>query len=220
MSLKQNKPYVWVDQNGTYPVICFLVKLEEGMGINPDAVEEEIQDNTLYLKYTIDEYSGTFEETPVTLSMQPYNNIDRVVVQIHQGNTMLGFHVVQPNDGNFSQSGATPGAIPYVFLQSNAVDSLKLYIAVYLPEQARLVSTETPEDFNNFIQGVKLSYVRDGNGGPEWHYEEVDLNPGNGFDPVLEDILVEVIIADGDGGNEKKGHGTTHGSEGDASGEE
>lgn len=220
MNLKLNKPYVWVDQSGAYPLIKFLVKLEDGFGINPDEVYVETQDSTLYLKYSTDEYSGTFEESPVIFNMQSYNNIDKVVVEIHHENNMVGFHVVKPNDGDFSTSGTTPLPIPYIYLQSITADYVKLYLAIFLPEQSRLVSTSTPEDFDNFIQGVQLYYVRDGDGGPGWHYEEVELNSQNGFDPILEDIIVEVIVADDENGtNEKKGHGTTHGSEGDASGE-
>lgn len=219
MSLILNKPYVWVDKSRTCPVIKFLVKLENDFGLNPDAVHIEPSDTTLYLKYTIEEgYMSNFETSPVEFDMKDYPRIDRVVVEIHQDDRMLGFHVVKPIDGDFSSSGTAPYPIPYIYLQSITADYVKLYLAIYFPEEAQCYETSTVEPDSGYFQSVILKCSKKGDV-PGWIYKEVELNADSSYDPVFEDIIVEVIVADDKNGtNEKKGHGTTHGSEGDASG--
>lgn len=221
MNLIPNKPYVWVDKSESEPVIKFIYKIEENYGFTEESPIISYNEDTVFLDYFIDDEDGVQRDFPMQIRMNDeMRAMQKTTIRLHnQDGRLLGFHTVKPLDGDFSTEGNTPYPVPYTFLKVNSTDEVQVNIATDIPMDVKLERVELPENFDTYEARVILTYKITGDGSGGFYYHNQILNAETGYDPVLENIIVEVIVLDSDGNVDRKGHGTTHGSEGDASGE-
>ena len=107
---------------------------------------------------------------------------------------------------------------PYVWLEFISTSSSILHFTVLLPEGID-IPTSLPEPDDDFtIRRRTITYVTSGEDeGGTPHPEERDypLDESTDYDPVLDDIIVEIV----EGGTlDRKGQGSVHHAEGDTSG--
>lgn len=221
MSLIRNKPYVWVDKSGALPIIKFIYNIEENFGFTNESPIVSYNEDTVFLDYIIDDEAGMQNEYPMMQELTTQMmQMEKVTVRLHdQNGRLLGFHTVKPETGDFSVYGNVPPPIPYTYLKVIRTDALMVHIAGEIPVEYKFEGVDLSVDFNTFEAHIMLKFKITGTGEGGTFYHSQLLDSKTGYDPVLEDIKVELVVVDASGNVDRKGHGTTHGSEGDASGE-
>ena len=226
MNLIPNKPYVWVERGEDYPTIKFIYDIEEHLTFTSSEPEISTNEDTAFLDYYITDAGAPLD--PANLRTFPLDSglleKEKITVRIfNEARELTGFHTVKPLTGNFEIEGEEPHPIPYIYLKVIDTSNLKVNVATDFKigvrfDQSRTEDTQIILNFDNYTVTKKLIYFLDPDAEPGVDFQTIELNKDN-YDPVLEDIIVEVVVLDTNENTDRKGHGTTHGSEGDASGE-
>jgi hypothetical protein len=104
---------------------------------------------------------------------------------------------------------------PYVWLESLTTSSSNLYFIVSLPARTTIPVSPTDIIDNAGTRSRTIIYkirggTEDNNNIERYHALDASTN----YDPALDDIIVQIVEETG----KKKGQGSVHHSEGDASG--
>lgn len=222
MSLIQNKPYVWVDKSQTPPTIKFIYDIEEYPGFESGEPQVSTNEDTVFIDYVVtNEEETAIRDNPISYipSNDHYGQYEKFTIRIFSADRqLLGFHTVKPATGNFDVEGETPPPIPYTYMKVINTGRLKVEVATDFPIGVRYTGSTINCNPDNFECSINIMYDLDVNGESGIDVQSFELSDDNYYDPVCEDILIEVVVMNG-GNVDRKGHGTTHGSEGDASGE-
>lgn len=219
MNLIPNKPYVWVERGDDYPTIKFVYDIEEHLTFTSSEPEISTNEDTAFLDYFMTDEGDPLD--PANLRTFKLDSRlmekEKITVRIfNEAMELTGFHTVKPLTGNFEIEGEEPHPIPYIYLKVIDTSNLKVNVATDFQQKVSREGIDIVADPDSYKITIKLYYKLSGNESVEFDHQTIFLDSDN-YDPVLEDIIVEVILKDPSG--DRKGHGTTHGSEGDASGE-
>jgi hypothetical protein len=228
MSFIENKPYVWTDTtSGAVPELKIIVFPGHGLGlsVNPETIIFQTEGDTLFVIYKMLPGIGV-PAMPVTLRLDGTSTYDsdvhdKVTVMLcNERDDILGFQTVKPVAGVFSTSGKTPPPIPHLWLFCRRTDSLVVNVATDIQVPAIYSGAVYADDFTLYRRTITFTFTKNAKGTTGMVPLEFPLDYTNDFDPVLEDIVVEVVVNNADGSQDRKGTGTTHSSEGDASGDD
>jgi len=226
MSLIEDKPHVWVGKRPTNTFfLSIIADCKEGMGISlgSEYCTEHEEDNRLIISFKIHEMGGYNNHLEYDLNAANNSNFDELVhdkvtvMFTDESDNPLAFHTVKPVKGEFSGNANDPK--PHLFLKSKSSDNATIHIEVSLPEECVFLNLTTVDVDAEYKRRVTYYYGTDGYANWRPVHLDYSLNETTGYDPVFDDIVVEFIVKDSSGSGDRKGKGTTHNAEGDASGE-
>lgn len=226
--MEYDKPYAWLDTSGASPIVMIKLWNPNNYQIattNGYFYKEETGD-ALRLIFTL--HAGRNGESTVSFDLSdrssprynPTHHTKITIIVINSSRTILGLHTVMPVLGSFGTTPfQEPRFVPYAWLDFITTECSVLNIAAELPDNAQ-VNLLAVNDFPNRYERV-VKYKVGGtlnNTTTIFHLQHL-LDASNGYDPIFENIIVHFIEFDAAGIEKKKGTGTVHSSEGDASGE-
>ncbi len=218
-----NKPYLWLDSTGRNLIVKMKIWCPSDKQLSSNVPAQETDGDTLRLIYKVIDGSST---DPLTLEFnlrdtssqynQDMHTRVTVVITDLAGN-ILGLGTVKPRFGTFSVSGTGPNIYPYLYIQFANTSQSVVHVAGWVDGAGDMIEVAPPVDnFSTFERKVdyKLKTVTP----PQVIiHDDHDLNERNGYDPVLDSIVVSLIEYNSDGTEKRKGIGTVHTSEADAS---
>jgi len=222
MSLLLNKPHVWVKKNSGYDQLKIYVNCDPGVGISLDTnmYWEEEDGDTLQVHFRLHS-SGSFSRTleyelgPATNSIYDPEEHKTVKVVISDWNS-LGHHSVRPISGDFSTDGATPHPEPWIWLQAISASTFSAHIQALIPENSTFENIEINDDFETLTRRVTYNFKNVNPGEMRFIHLDHMMNDSTSYDPSLISAIFEVVITESSG-EKRKGTGTVHTSEADAS---
>ena len=222
-----NKPYVWLEPGTTTSLIRIKSwdRFSRCISAESGYFTKQEEGETLFIIFRL--HSGETGESNVEFDLNersaPQYNVavhNKVTIVItDEFETILGFHTIMPVMGKFEFTpGLLPPFMPFMWLQCLATDRSIVHIAALIPERAKISGPEVTNDPDHYQRIVDYKISGDTTSVPAIFHLEHYLDSSNNFDPVMENIIVNFIELDGSGARKKKGTGTVHTSEGDASG--
>lgn len=218
MVIIENRPYVWLDKSSGNKNLLIKMWSFDKKIVNHSTPETD--GDTLRLVFTCLPGSG---ESSVKVDLLRYfqaNVHTKVtVIVIDDSNTILGLHTVMPEIGVFAAiPSLTSSIIPYMWLDFVTTEQSILNMAVVLPGGSAFTLTDTIDYRTQFIREVYFT-VNPGRSADTIIPLTYNLDSSTGYDPVLDMVIVHITELDNMGVEKKKGTGTVHTSEGDASSE-
>lgn len=219
-----NKPHLWLGRNSTNYIVHILTRLDD-LGISTEAgyCNTQSQDDTLFVKLI----ASTDLPDPGTYISYPLNTDSgydpmvhervTVVIETEDGH-LLGHATVKPNDGVYSPTTANPSqGTPFLWMRFIDTEHQELHVAVLVPEGSVLEEGTYVDDPNNYCRTINYAITLGSGGGTiimdDIHY----LDVSTGYDPTLDNVIADISTFDASGVKKKKGKGTAHTSEADAS---
>jgi len=226
--MEYDKPYAWLDNSGASPVV--MIKLWNTHNYQIDTTNgyfyKEETGDALRLIFTL--HAGGNGESTVSFDLSdrssprydPNQHTKITIIVIDSRRTILGLHTVMPVLGTFGTTPLQdPRFIPYAWLDFITTECSVLNIAAELPDNAQLNLLAVNDFPDRYERVVKYKVSGTLNSTTAIFHLQQLLDASNGYDPILENIIVHFIEFDAAGNEKKKGTGTVHSSEGDASSE-
>jgi len=221
MATQINKPYVWLEKSGAYPKIMFRVWSTPGYGIKYNA--QLSHEDTLFVLFKMDptiaplaEYSFSLDPGGSIYNAAIHEKVTLVILMTDD--STVGFTSIMPGSDTF-QIVNPPIGIPYNFLKFIATDNMEVHTTVFADQNYKFKQL-AHDDSIPFQRTVRFQMTGTPSGIAINHYLTHLLNSTTHFDPTIERVFVNIVELDPRGVERRKGTGTVHTSEGDASNDE
>jgi hypothetical protein len=218
-----NKPYLWLDTSGQGLLLKIKIWCAAGYGLLSTVPVQETDGDTLRLVYTV-KAGGTggtnipdFDLLDIAVSnFDPAVHSRVSVIIIESADRILGLGTVKPGRGTYQVAGTGPDIYPYLYIQFRDTDLSIVHVASWVESKSNVAEMPPPTDNYNLFERDVMYEVGPTNNAFDFEHSDFLLDTTKGFDPVLDTIVVSIV--DNSGGIERrKGTGTVHTSEADAS---
>ena len=223
MSEVKYKPYVWLDTSEDSSIVKTRIFFDARDGIEgtPEII---LEDDVLFIIYRVVVGGDPLLELAATQFLSDIPDYDpdihtKVTVLLKDADeNILGFHTIKPGVGIFEITGSAPGFTPYIWLDSRETDNAIVHIAAWLPSRCSVEEYDLDDDHEAYLRTVTFKITETDDSDFKFTFLEHHLNAETGYDPALDTIIVNLTEFESPRVERKRGTGTTHGSEGDASG--
>lgn len=216
----ENKPYLWLDRDNNQ----LKIKIWSGTyRLAHNVAEQQSDGDTLRLVYTLSDTGAFPLETVFDFSdplseYNPSTHIRITVVLKDDHDNILGHCTVKPAIGTFETINYDPPSadiFPYLYVQFRDTDVATVHVAAFISGGSVLVEGRPEDNYDIYERKVDFSF--DANDSVMNYIEEDHLlDYSTDFDPVLDNIVISLTENDSSG-LRRKGTGTIHTSEADAS---
>jgi hypothetical protein len=230
MAKHYNKPYVWADFSGSSPVLHVRMWSLDDLGISNDVVRSmELEDMFIIIfQLTSVEEEMDVRGCKVVIDVGSFSrpvydpashNKIMVMIENHEGDIM-GLQTIIPSLSEFTSAGTSPPTMkPYLWMQFIATTNSVVHVAAELTQDSTLSEEEPINEPDKYRRIVNYTVHAGSSSDEGVVHDDHNLDDGE-YDPVMDNIIIRLIEYNSDGTERRKGSGTTHTSEGDASGDD